>query len=55
MIFDIEKAGEGGESAVWIGDVPGANVVIKCPLELSDIENAMDETHLIEVLYDWFK
>ena len=36
-----------------IGDIPGENVVFKLPREIKDVERAMEETHIIEFLYDW--
>ena len=49
----LTKCGEGGESFVLIGDMPNTNVVIKAPKDLEEIERAMEETHLIEILCDW--
>ena len=33
--------------------MPGINVVIKIPKSMDEKDRAMEETHLIEVLYDW--
>ena len=50
-MLSVDKCGEGGESKVLSGDVPGVNVVIKIPK--LDFEGAMEETHFIEFIYDW--
>ena len=38
---------------VLTGDIPGENVVFKLPLDINDVGRAMEETHMIEFLYDW--
>ena len=35
-----------------IGDIPGTNVVIKCPNNQKERDLAQDEAHLIELLAD---
>ena len=51
-LYNLIRCGEGGQSFVLIGDVPGINVVIKAPINIEDIEMAMDETQFIDILYD---
>ena len=51
-IKEIMDCGEGGESFVLIGDMPGTNVVIKVPRDMKEPESAMEETQLIELLHD---
>ena len=53
-IFDLTKVGKDGESIVLIGHVPHINVLIKCAQNEEDRERLMEETHMTEVLYDWF-
>jgi len=55
QMLNIHSCGEGGESKVLIGDVPSANIVLKIPLNTNQnsIESAIEETHLIEFMYDW--
>ena len=53
LIFSLEKCGEGGESLILSGDIPGENVVFKLPRKIKDAKSAMEETHIIEFLYDW--
>lgn len=52
-IFDLRACGEGGESFVWIGDMPGRNVVIKVPRAQEERDQAMEEAQKLMVLYDW--
>ena len=54
LILEITDCGSGGQAAVYKADLPNANVVIKVPLDPNAISNAMEETHLIESLYDKF-
>ena len=58
QMLSLRKLGEGGESKVLQGDVPGVNAVIKIPLKnrrtgKADFKAAMTEAHIIEFVYDW--
>ena len=53
MASEVSFCAAGGESITFIGDVPGSNVIIKIPLTDDELEKAIEETQMIEVLYDW--
>ena len=57
-MLNLRRLGQGGESEVLLGDVPGMNTVVKIPLKnprtgKADFEGAMTEAHIIEFIYDW--